>query len=285
MRACLRRKSRRAHVHHFLQAADQRIEQRIERGGGGKRAAKIEQAVAHVVTLAVKQPVDSFLEKVLHRRGNHHDRCHGHDRHDHAQGDLAGSRTLVAAKRVETGQVNHRADHQGNRERRQRVNKDATDDQLDVHQAVANNRIAKRQRNQNQRQDGSIGQPGISLGAQQITDAIQKREGRDRQQRPQTTHFICCRTTALFALIQVLTSKTDARDQTPRQSGQSSACKRTPTKDSERPGMSAQRRNQSESTHRAGKRKLPSTSRQQRRYIEQCRAPTSCSERAVAARG
>ncbi len=126
-------------VHHLLQAADERIKQRIERRGGGKRAAEIKQAVAHVVALAIEQPVDLFLQKALYRRGDHHDSGHRDDGDHHAQRNFAGSETLIAAERVESRQVNHRANHQGNRQRRQHVNKDAAHDQLDVHQPIANN--------------------------------------------------------------------------------------------------------------------------------------------------
>mgnify|MGYP003290394229 CR=1 FL=1 len=68
-----------ADVHHFLQTTDERIEQRIKRCGGRERAAKIQQAMAHVIALAIKQAVDLFLKKVFYRRGNHDDRGHRDD--------------------------------------------------------------------------------------------------------------------------------------------------------------------------------------------------------------
>src|SRR4026208_1720351 len=96
-----------AYIHYLLQTADERIEQRIEGGGCGKRAAKVQQAVAHVVTLAVKQPVHLSLQKVLPRGSNHNDGGHCHNRYHHAQGELSRGEA-ISSERVESGEVDDR---------------------------------------------------------------------------------------------------------------------------------------------------------------------------------
>ena len=137
--------------------------------------------MTHVIRLAVKEPVGSLLQEFFDRRGDHHDHSHRHHRDDDSQSNLARRRRI--AERVHARAPHDPADEERNRQRRQRIDDCATHDYVNIHQAIAHDRMAEGERNQNQRQDRHVRHPAFALNSQHMIDAVERCQRRDGDNR------------------------------------------------------------------------------------------------------
>ena len=75
----------------------------------------------------------------------------------------------------------------------------ALEDKVHVHQTVAEDGVAERERQEDQRQHGESCIAVVGSAAVQVRDDVEERERRDGQGVPRVTHFICCRSIGTVA--------------------------------------------------------------------------------------
>ena len=157
------------------QTVDDRAQHLVEIGLGIQVAAELDQRFAVVVTFAVEELVEILLHPVLERieqQRRDRDGDHQADRSDAGEVLVEQHRSHADGREVRGG---NRAGSDG-------VGHAALEDQVHVHQAVAEDGVAEGQRQEDQRQHGNLHpQPGHR--AEQVGDDVEERERRDRQNR------------------------------------------------------------------------------------------------------
>ena len=155
------------------QAVDDRAQHLVEIGLGIQVAAKLDQRLAVVVTFAVEELVQIVLHPVLERV----EQQRGYGDGDHqADGSGAGEVLVEQHRAMPTAREIRRRD----RARGDGVGHAALEDQVDVHQAVAEDGVAEGQRQKDQRQHRNL-HPHSGHRAEQVRDDVEERERRDGQ--------------------------------------------------------------------------------------------------------
>ena len=131
------------------QAIDHRTQHLVEIGFRAELASKFDQRLAVVVAGAIEELVDPLLDPFAYRIEQQR-----RDHHRQHQADRSRTRHLGVDQFGHSG--HHREVDPDDRGRRQRVHHAALEDQVYVHQAVAEDGIPERQRQQAQRQHGHL---------------------------------------------------------------------------------------------------------------------------------
>ena len=174
MRLVLDENRQTVHQQRLRDAVHHRRQHRIEAHFGGERAAEFDQRAAIIETVAVEETVQARLNPVAKRlkqkRGDHD----GDDFAHHA-GRPRGVEQR-ADQRDERDVDGHHAAARG------RVGQAALEDDVHVHQPVANDGVAETQRDQHQRNRGKI-HPRPRHDAQEIRHDVQKQERQNAGKR------------------------------------------------------------------------------------------------------
>ena len=151
------------------------VEHLVEIGFGVQVAAEFDQRLPVVVTLAIEELVEALLNPVLERIEQQRGDGDGDD-----QSDRPGAgEVLVEEHRshADRGEVRRR-----DRARGDGVGHAALEDQVHVHQAVAEDGVAEGQRQEHQRQHGNLHRQRRRAPGQ-VGDDVEDRERRDRENR------------------------------------------------------------------------------------------------------
>ncbi len=163
------------HQQRLRQPVHDRAEQPAQIGLRAQAAAEGDQGLPIVVALMVEDPVDPVLNGAF-------------ERFEKLRGDDDGGDQAPCARAGQAGV------HQFGRDRdctevkpdqgrgRQGIGDAALEDQVDVHQAVANDGPAKGQRQKDQANSPQLGQNAGNRNAGEKRDDIQHREGNDGEQ-------------------------------------------------------------------------------------------------------
>ncbi len=155
------------------QAIDHRTQHPVQIGFRAQLAPKFDQRLAVVVAGAIEELIDTLLDPFAHRvkeqRGDHH----GQD-----QPDRSRTRDLGVDQFRDSS--HYREVNPDNRGRRQRVHHAPLENQVHVHQPVAEDGISEGQGQQAQRQNGNLHRRARHR-SRQIGNHIEQREGRDGQ--------------------------------------------------------------------------------------------------------
>ena len=162
------------HQQRLRDAIHHRCEHRIEAHFGGERAAELNQRAAIIETVPVKEPVQARLNPVAKRLKQ---KC----------GDDDGDDAAHHAGRP--GRVEQRADQRDERDiyghhaaARRRIRQAALEDDVHVHQPVADDGVAETKRDQHQRNRGKV-HPRPRHDAQEIRHHVQKQERKNPGER------------------------------------------------------------------------------------------------------
>ena len=161
------------HQQRAREAVDHRAEHLVEIGFGAQVAAELDQGAPVVVTLAIEHAVEALLDPVLH--GLEQERGHDHGHHQ-AGGPGAGhARVHDLRRHADRAEVETQ-----NGRRRQRVGHAALEDDVHVHQPVADDGVAEGQGQEHQREGRDRHQPAGQSAGQERDDVEQGERG-DRQ--------------------------------------------------------------------------------------------------------
>ena len=155
-------------------ARDEPLAETIEIEVAVQIAREADERAAVVVLVAIERAVERILDGALHRAEQQHD----HDRREHRDDHV------VALRGVEKHDARQPQQRRVNREDGEddgRVHEAALDDDLDVHQPVADERRRERQRHEAQRDDGELHRqrhPETERVRQRVSD--RKRPGAER---------------------------------------------------------------------------------------------------------
>ncbi len=159
------------------QLLDDGVEQRLQIGFGAQAAAEFDQRPAVVVAMAVESAIDPALNAAL-------------ERIEDGSRDQNGSDQAPLAHRLRHGVVNHDRNERDDAEvsaddktRGQHVGHAALEDQVRVHQPVADDGPGEGERQKYQRKAGQIGEQLRRIQVQQIRNRVKERERQNREQR------------------------------------------------------------------------------------------------------
>ncbi len=157
------------------QAIDDGVHQCPQVRLGTESAAKLDQRCTVVISFAIEDAVHPFLNGTLQRIEYLRRQDDGNDQ---APGSEAGQ-VLVHHFAGYRDQAEVDTDHGG---RRERVGDAAFEDQVHVHQPVANDGPAEGQRQDDQRNDGQLLHQDRNRDVGQVRNDVQQRERSDREQ-------------------------------------------------------------------------------------------------------
>ena len=163
------------HQQRLRQPVHDGMEQSVQIGLRTQAAAEGDQGLAIVVALAVEDPVDPVLNGAFERFEKLRRDDDGGDQAPRACAGQAGMHHLSR----EGDRAKIKADQ---RSRRQGVGNAALEDQVNVHQAVADNGPAKGKRQKDQANATQLDQNAGNRNAGEKRDDVQHREGNDGEQ-------------------------------------------------------------------------------------------------------
>ncbi len=154
------------------QALDDGVEQGAEVGLGVEAAAEVDQGLAVVEALLVEETVDAALNAALEGiEGEPH-----HDDGDDRTVEAEVREAVVDHLRREADDAEVNTDERGSC---QRIGDAALEDEVDVHQAVADDGPAEGEREDDQADGGALGHQAGDGDVQQQRNDVEEREGRE----------------------------------------------------------------------------------------------------------